>query len=155
VDHELDDGARGEELADLAPEGAAQEPLERDALDVFAGFGEVVTLQLGDDLPASRSFQVDACFGAEYLVAFEVLLGLLEKAVQRIITDLPIQDFSGEDVVAPALLLELAFDVHFDEQNLGDLIERGRGIELLAVADDVVAFVQQVRERGFFEDLEF
>ena len=41
-----------EELADLAPEGAAQEPLEGDALDVFAGVGEVVALQLSDDFAA-------------------------------------------------------------------------------------------------------
>ena len=51
-DHEFDDGARGEELADFAAEGSAQEPLEGDALDVFAGVGEVVPLQQADDFPA-------------------------------------------------------------------------------------------------------
>ena len=98
MDHELDDGARGEELADLAPEGAAQESLESDALDVFAGFGEVVALQLRDDLAAGRGFQVDARVNGKNLVAFEVLLGLLEKVVERVVADLLVQEFGGEDV---------------------------------------------------------
>ena len=60
-----------------------------------------------------------------------------------------------KDFAAATFRLHLALDPDLDEQHLGDLVERGGGVQLLAVADDVVALVQQVGELVFFEDLEF
>ena len=51
-------------------------------------------------------------------------------------------------------LSQLAFDIDLDEQNLGDFVEGGDGVELFAVADDVVALVEQVGEFVFLEDLQ-
>ena len=45
ANHEFDDGARGEELADLAAEGLAQKALEGNAFDILAGVGKIVLLQ--------------------------------------------------------------------------------------------------------------
>ncbi len=56
--HELDDGARGEELADLAAEGLAQESFEGDALDVLAGVGEVVASPADGRSRAGGGFEV-------------------------------------------------------------------------------------------------
>lgn len=42
-----------------------------------------------------------------------------------------------------------------NEKNFGDFIERGGGIEMVAVANDVVAFAQQFGEVVFLENLEF
>ena len=55
--HELDNGARREKLADLAPEGLAEETLEGNALDVFTGVGQVVALEKADDLKAGADFR--------------------------------------------------------------------------------------------------
>ncbi|MNG25956.1 hypothetical protein D3C84_1108760 [compost metagenome] len=54
--HKFDDSAWGEELADLAPEGAAEKTLESDALHVLTGVGEVVFLQRLDDGLAGGRF---------------------------------------------------------------------------------------------------
>ena len=45
ANHKFDDGARREELPDLAPERSAKETLKRNALDVFAGVGKIIPLQ--------------------------------------------------------------------------------------------------------------
>ena len=54
-DHEPDDFARCEELADFAAKGAAQKFLERDALHIFAGVGEVIAFQQTDDFADGRA----------------------------------------------------------------------------------------------------
>ena len=45
ANHEFDDGARGEELPNLARKVRPKEPLEGDAFDVLAGVGKVVAFQ--------------------------------------------------------------------------------------------------------------
>ena len=67
---------------------------------------------------------------------------------------LVVKKLDGEEVLPRALGSKLAFDIDLDEENLGDFVEGGGGVELLAVADDVVAFVEQVREFVLLEDLQ-
>lgn len=83
-----------------------------------------------------------------------MLLGLLEQVVQWVGADLVVQVIGGKDVDAAALRFQLAFDIDLDKEDLGDLIERGRGIEFLAIADDVVTLVEQVGEFVLFEDFQ-
>ena len=49
-----------------------------------------------------------------------------------------------EQIAPLALLPHPALGPDFHEENLGDLVERGSGVEVLAVANDVVALVEQV-----------
>ncbi len=152
--HEFDDGARGEELADLAAEGLAQEAFECDALDVLAGVGQVVLLQQADDFDAGGGFQVQFLVGFEDAVGLVVLLGLLEQVLQRIVAELLLEELDAEKVLPLPLGLEFAFHEHLDEEDLGDFVERGDGVALLPVADDVVALVEQVGELVLLEDLQ-
>jgi hypothetical protein len=52
------------------------------------------------------------------------------------------------------LAAQLAFDPDLDEQHLGDFVEGRCRIEVLAVANDVVARMEQVGELVFLEGLQ-
>ena len=58
VNHELDNGAGREKLADFSPEGFSKEAFEGDALDVLAGVGKVVAFEQADDFQSGCGFQV-------------------------------------------------------------------------------------------------
>jgi hypothetical protein len=85
ADHELDNRAGREELPDLAAEGAAEKSLERDALHVFAGVGEVVAFEEADDFSSGVGLQVDAVVVGEELVVGERGLGLVEQIIDRVV----------------------------------------------------------------------
>ena len=69
VHHEFHNGARGEELADFAPEGPAQEPFKGDAFDVFAGIGKVVAFQQSDDFSPVAGFRFSCSSASKMLSA--------------------------------------------------------------------------------------
>ncbi len=73
--HELDDGARGEELPNLAPECAAQEALEGNAFDVLAGIRKVIAFQQLDDFPARGGLEANFLIVLENLVICVGLFG--------------------------------------------------------------------------------
>ena len=83
-----------------------------------------------------------------------VLLGLLEEVVDGCISGLFVEYSAREKVLAPPFLLQLALDPDLHEQHLGDFVEGRGGIEMLAIADDVVALVEQVRKFVFLENLQ-
>lgn len=150
-DNELDDGARGEELADFAAKGAAEEAFEGDAFDVFAGVGEVVAFEFADDVFDGGGAEVDALVVGEDFVGAIGVFGFVEEGVDGGFGDLGFEEFDGEEVLAFALFLEAALDHDFHEEDFGDFVEGGCGVEVLVVADDVVARVEEVGEFLAFE----
>jgi hypothetical protein len=65
-----------------------------------------------------------------------------------------VEIFSAEQILPLPLLLHLTLNPSLHEEDLGDLVEGGSGIEVLAVADDVVARVEEVGELVLLEGLE-
>ena len=128
--------------------------LEGNALDVFAGVGQVVAFEKPHDLKAGGGFQVQAFVFGEDAVRLVVRFRLPEQVFKGIVGNLLFKERDGEQVVAPLPALQAAFDVNLDEQNFGDFVERRHGVYLLAIPDDVVALVQQVGELVFLEGLQ-
>ena len=154
LDHEPDDFARREELADLAAKGAAEEFLKRDTLHVLAGVGKVVAFQQPDDFTDGRELEADFLVVGEQVIGFVFLLGLREQDIDRLLelVGLLVEVISGETVAAVAPAQQAAFETHLHEKHLVDFIERGGGIKMFAIANDVVALVQQVGELVFLEN---
>ena len=152
LDHEAHDLARGEELADLTTEGATKETLEGDAFHIFDGLAEVVFLEQAHDLLRGGDFELDALVRCEELVVPVAVAQPGEEIVQRVVTKLLLHDFDCEEVFLLLLPAHLPLDIDFHEENFSDLIERGGRVELVAVADDVVALVKEVGELVFLED---
>ena len=67
---------------------------------------------------------------------------------------LRVQEVSREQVLSLSSGAEAALDADLHEQDLGDLVKGGGRVLLLAVPNDVVALVEQVRELVLLEDLE-
>ncbi len=88
------------------------------------------------------------------MVVGERGLGLPEQFVDGVVADLLVEELGAEEVLPLPLPLHLPFDPGLDEQHLGDLVEGGRRVEVLAVADDVVARVEEVGELVLLEGLE-
>src|ERR1051325_2030200 len=108
ADHKLDDGARREELADLAPERPAEEPLKRNALHVLAGIGKVVGFEALDDFFDGGWAEVDALAIVENLVCLVRFPRLLKKGVDRVFGQLLFEDRDREQVSPLALLTHSA-----------------------------------------------
>ena len=154
ADHEFNDGSRGEELADFAAERLAQEPLEGDALYVFAGVGKVVAFQQPDDFAPRGQFQVQPLPFVEDAVFAVVFLGLAEKLLKRVFAKLRIEPVGRKEVLPLPLAPQFAFDPNLDEQHLGDFVEGRRRVQVFAVANDVVAGMEQVGKFVFLERLQ-
>lgn len=132
-----------------------EEALEGDALDVLGGVGEVVALKQADDLPDRRRLQVDSLVGLEDPVGLVLLLRLVEEHADRIVVKLAllVQEVSREQLLSLSSGAEATLDRDLHEQDLGDLVEGGGRVLLLAVPNHVVALVEQVRELVLLEDL--
>ncbi len=152
--HELDNGSRGEELPNLAPEGATKESLESNPFDVLAGVGKIVAFQQLDDFTTSGEFEPDFLIALKNLVIRVGLLGLPKERVERVLPKLVVKILDGEEVLPRALGPQFSIDIDLHEENLGDFVKGSGGVELLAIADDVMAIVEQFREFVFLEDFQ-
>ena len=92
ANHELDDGARGEELPNLTPEGAAEKAFEGNAFDILAGVGKIVAFQQLDDFPTRGGFEADFLIVLKNLVIRVGLFGLPKERVKRVLAKLVDQD---------------------------------------------------------------
>ena len=91
---------------------------------------------------------------AKDLVGGESGLCLLKECVDRVLADLFVEELDTENVLPLLLLFHLSLDPCLDKEDLCDLIERGGRVEVLPVADDIVALVEKVGELVFLEGLE-
>ena len=147
TDHEVHDGPRSEELAELAAERAAEEPLEGKSLDVVAGLGEIEPLQLLDDAAEGRLGDFESVGLGEQIVSLVVVLRQIEQAiVNKRLVGHALPCATVEVVDPERAVTTRAFHVHLHEQDLRDRVERAAGVHLVHVAQDRVALEQQVLE---------
>ena len=65
-----------------------------------------------------------------------------------------IEKIRGEKISAVASTPQAALETDLHEKHLGDFIERSGGVKMLAVADGVVALVEQVGKLVFLENFQ-
>ena len=71
-------------------------------------------------------------------------MGIVEERVDRALGNLGFQEIDREEILALFAFLQPALDPDLNEEDFGDLVEGGGGVEMLVVSDDVVALVEQV-----------
>ena len=147
VDHEVHHRAGREELAELAPERAAEELLEGEPLDVVPGLREIEAFELLHDAAEGFLGDFEAVGAGEEIIGSVVVLRPLEQVVvdERIAREAcrcaAVEEVGGEGAVQAR-----AFDVHLHEQDLRNRVEGASGIHLVHVAQDRVAPEQEVLE---------
>ena len=88
------------------------------------------------------------------MIVFVTFLGLLKERIERMLAELLVEKFGGEEVLASTFRTHLAFDVHLYEKDFRDFVKGCSRIQFFAVANDVVASMEQIRKLIFLECLE-
>jgi hypothetical protein len=154
ANHELDNSTRGKELPNVAPKGSAKEALEGNALDILAGVGKIVALQQPDDIPTRGGFEPYFLIALKNLVIHVGLFGLPEERVERVLAKLVVKILDAKEVLPRAFVPKLSFNIDLHKENLGDFVKSSGRVELLTIADDVVAFVKQLCKFVLLENLQ-